>query len=43
MGEAVMKHLHIITGGPGSGKTSLIAGLATGGLHVMPEVGRAII
>jgi predicted ATPase len=43
MYEAVMKHLHVITGGPGSGKTSLVAALAANGLDVMPEVGRAII
>jgi len=33
----------IITGGPGSGKTSLIAGLAQPGICTMPEAGRAII
>lgn len=38
-----MKHLHVITGGPGAGKTSLIAALARQGLHHMPEAGRAII
>ncbi|WP_285019704.1 AAA family ATPase [Novosphingobium sp. fls2-241-R2A-195] len=36
-------HLHIITGGPGSGKTSLVDALASQGLHRMPEAGRAII
>lgn len=36
-------HLHIITGGPGSGKTSLIDALATEGIRHMPEAGRAII
>lgn len=41
--EVVMKHLHVITGGPGAGKTSLIAALAREGLHHMPEAGRAII
>ncbi|GFE77625.1 ATPase [Novosphingobium sp. TCA1] len=41
--EAVMKHLHVITGGPGAGKTSLIAALAREGLHHMLEAGRAII
>ena len=36
-------HLHVITGGPGLGKTSLIDALAAeGGCH-MPEAGRAII
>lgn len=36
-------HLHIITGGPGSGKTSLIDALGMAGLRYMPEAGRAII
>ncbi|MET1756476.1 AAA family ATPase [Novosphingobium sp. RD2P27] len=36
-------HLHVITGGPGSGKTSLIDALAAEGLRHMPEAGRAII
>ncbi|MDF0487591.1 AAA family ATPase [Sphingomonas sp. H39-1-10] len=36
-------HLHIITGGPGSGKTTLIHALAAGGIRHMPEAGRAII
>ena len=36
-------HLHVITGGPGSGKTSLIAALAVEGFRHMPEAGRAII
>lgn len=34
---------HVITGGPGSGKTSLVAALAAQGIHCMPEAGRAII
>ncbi|CAM5402030.1 AAA family ATPase [Sphingobium scionense] len=34
---------HIITGGPGSGKTTLIDALALEGFHYMPEAGRAII
>lgn len=34
---------HIITGGPGSGKTTLINALALEGFHHMPEAGRAII
>jgi predicted ATPase len=34
---------HIITGGPGSGKTTLIDALAAQGFHHMPEAGRAII
>lgn len=34
---------HIITGGPGSGKTTLIDALAALGFHHMPEAGHAII
>lgn len=33
----------VITGGPGSGKSSLIAALAASGMPGMPEAGRAII
>ena len=33
----------VITGGPGSGKSTLIEALAAEGLHAMPEAGRAII
>jgi len=36
-------HLHVITGGPGSGKTSLIEALAGEGIRHMPEAGRSII
>ncbi|WP_426747806.1 AAA family ATPase [Myxococcus faecalis] len=36
-------HLHVITGGPGSGKSRLIEALAAEGLAHMPEAGRAII
>lgn len=36
-------HLYVITGGPGSGKTSLIDALAIEGIRHMPEAGRAII
>lgn len=36
-------HLFVITGGPGSGKSSLIAALAARGIATMPEAGRAII
>jgi predicted ATPase len=36
-----MDRFFVITGGPGSGKTSLIAALD--GIHRMPEAGRAII
>ena len=34
---------YIITGGPGSGKTTLIEALAELGVNTMPEAGRAII
>lgn len=37
------RHLHVITGGPGSGKTTLIDALAAAGMRHMPEAGRAII
>ncbi|MBE3639781.1 AAA family ATPase [Mangrovicoccus algicola] len=33
----------VVTGGPGAGKTSLIAELARRGFHTIPESGRAII
>lgn len=36
-------HLFVITGGPGSGKSSLIDALAARGNATMPEAGRAII
>jgi len=36
-------HLFVVTGGPGSGKSSLIAALAQAGFRTMPEAGRAII
>lgn len=36
-------NLFVITGGPGSGKSTLIAALAAAGHAVMPEAGRAII
>ena len=35
--------LHIISGGPGSGKSSLLAALRQRGFRTMPEAGRAII
>lgn len=34
---------HIVTGGPGSGKSSLITALGQQGFKTMPEAGRAII
>lgn len=36
-------HLFVITGGPGSGKSSLIAALSAKGIATAPEAGRAII
>ncbi len=36
-------HSHIVTGGPGSGKSSLIDALSRRGFAHMPEAGRAII
>lgn len=36
-------NLYVITGGPGSGKTTLIDALAGEGVRHMPEAGRAII
>jgi len=35
--------MFVITGGPGSGKTSLIDALSRRGFPSMPEAGRAII
>jgi predicted ATPase len=35
--------LHVITGGPGSGKSALIEALAARGFATMPEAGRAVI
>ncbi|HEX8389128.1 MAG TPA: AAA family ATPase [Sphingomonas sp.] len=35
--------LHVVTGGPGSGKTTLIDALARAGVATSPEVGRAVI
>jgi len=37
------KNFYIISGGPGSGKTSLLQALAQQGIPCMPEAGRAII
>ncbi|WP_062734584.1 AAA family ATPase [Sphingobium abikonense] len=39
----IAKRFHIITGGPGSGKSSVIDALAEEGVSHMPEAGRAII
>lgn len=38
-----MKGMFVVTGGPGSGKTSLVEALAEAGFATMPEAGRAII
>lgn len=37
------EHIFVVTGGPGSGKSSLIAELTRQGMAYMPEAGRAII
>ena len=37
------EHMFVVTGGPGSGKTSLIEALGRRGIRSMPEAGRAII
>lgn len=36
-------HMIVVTGGPGSGKSSLIDAMAQRGFRTMPEAGRAII
>lgn len=36
-------HLHVITGGPGSGKTTLVDALAAAGLRTSAEIGRQVI
>lgn len=38
-----MERFFVITGGPGSGKSTLIDALAAAGVRTMPEAGRAII
>ena len=43
MDAVISDRLFIITGGPGSGKSTLIEALAGQGICTMPEVGRAII
>lgn len=37
------ENFHVVTGGPGSGKSALIVALAEQGHRCMPEAGRAII
>ncbi|MBS0249684.1 MAG: AAA family ATPase [Proteobacteria bacterium] len=39
----IRSRLVVITGGPGSGKSSLAAALADAGIRTMPEAGRGII
>ncbi|AZI36225.1 hypothetical protein NT2_04_00830 [Caenibius tardaugens NBRC 16725] len=43
MPEHRSDHLFVITGGPGSGKTTLVDALAARGMAHLPETGRAII
>ncbi|MCH8685029.1 AAA family ATPase [Pedomonas mirosovicensis] len=43
MGDNHCDRLFVITGGPGSGKTSLVEALSARGLTCAPEAGRAII
>jgi predicted ATPase len=43
MEAANFDRLFVITGGPGSGKTTLIEALGAHGIFTMPEAGRAII
>lgn len=43
MGVVDTDRLFVITGGPGSGKSTLIDALAAHGICSMPEAGRAII
>ncbi|KGJ11976.1 putative ATPase [Paracoccus versutus] len=40
---ANVEHMIVVTGGPGSGKSSLIDAMAQRGFRTMPEAGRAII
>jgi predicted ATPase len=43
IGDLNFDRFFVITGGPGSGKSTLIDALAQRGLGAMPEAGRAII
>jgi predicted ATPase len=43
MSAAKFERFFVLTGGPGSGKSTLIEALAAGGVRTMPESGRAII
>lgn len=43
MGAAATDRLHVLTGGPGSGKSTLIAALSAAGMTTSDEVGRQII
>ena len=41
--EGEIERFIVVTGGPGSGKTTLVEALRAQGLAAMPEAGRAII
>ena len=43
MNDQHSDHFYVITGGPGSGKTSVIEGLRSRGFHCSVEAGRGII
>jgi predicted ATPase len=43
LSDMATDRLHILTGSPGSGKSTLIAALGVAGIATSPEVGRAII
>jgi predicted ATPase len=43
MGRADFERLFVITGGPGSGKSTLVHALVARGVFGMPEAGRAIV
>ena len=43
MPPIVARNLFVITGGPGAGKTTLVAAMQAKGLAVAPEAGRAIV
>lgn len=43
MSEKACDRFFVITGGPGSGKSTLITALSAGGFLCMPEAGRAVI
>lgn len=43
LADVLTDRLHVLTGGPGSGKTTLIAALAAAGIRTSREVGRQVI